>query len=406
MWINARWAVVLGVLGVWLATGCGGRSGLFGPGGGGGADSATAPADGGSPDSGGVPVCSALTQASQTLLQFDDDVKAGLRLAFDGTAFVAIWHSQPAVISSLIGDLRLARVDRAGKSNTSEGVVLATDNGVTLPGLSAARGEVAVVHRPILSSGGPYLLVRRLDASGKTTRGTLIESDARHAAVTPHGDGHLLLLAERSGVPELVTVSAEGAVKRVYALVTAQIIDWVGLWPTPGGGYAASLYSSNKNGWFTLLDSAWKRTAMASMGHGALITSPALTPLPGGFAGTYQPSARKVELELYDEKGKDTLRTPLASAARATAEKEVTALAWTGKQLAAVYPGPAGGTYQARLVGADGKPAGAAVTIKNCVGSAGQMAAAWGKDRLAVATLVQGSGVVSAGICLTLLRCP
>ena len=365
--------------------------------------SGTPPPDSGAADGAAPRVCSGLRLVGKVSLGDPATSKMHPRVVFDGTQFAVVWHSQPAQVSSLNGDLRLARVSPLGTAGATH--ILGKDNGAVPHALTATTGELALVHMPSSASGQPALERRLMDVNGVTKHGAMIKGWHRHVALVPHPSGHALLLAQQSGIPSVVIMSRSGKISNAAAMITAQVMAslWIGSSPN---GYAALLHSTNSNGELHLFNHSFKDHKIGSLGQGALIRSPSMAVVPGGYAAIYNTSWSKIYSEVLDASGKSSGRRELAPAPWAGGIPGMTALAWTGHQLAAVSPSSTKGRFVARLLTPAGKPSAAlAVKLPVCLSNASSVSAAWGKGRLAVATLDRAVTSIQSSVCVTVLEC-
>lgn len=392
-----RAAWLLSLLGLVLGgTGCG-RTGT---------SAADPGADSGPQADGAAPVvCKGLSLVGVASLEHSDASKMTPRVVFDGEQFSVVWHSQPAAVSSLNGELRLARVSRDGAASSSAGASLGPDDGSLPHALVAAAGELALVHRTVNSRGQPGVERRLMDRAGTTRSSVMINGQYGKASLAPHSSGHALLLAEQSGIPRVVLVGRSGSQATAASLITAQIMASVWISQRPGG-YVALLHSTNSNGELHLFNAGFAAQSRGSVGHGAMIRSPSMATLPDGLASVYTTSSRRVESELYDAAGKAIKHTTLSTNIPTIHQRAGhTALTWTGKQLIAVYPAAGHGQYQLQLLGADGVPDAQATRLPICLAVASGVSAAWGGGRLAVATVNSASGVMRRSVCVTVMKC-
>jgi hypothetical protein len=356
---------------------------------------------------GAVPVdvggaCDVLAQVAQVTLESSDHMKTTPALASDGERFAVVWHTQPAPVSSMNGELRFAVIDGTGTPSVPDGVSLGGDNGSLEPALLASSGEYAVVHWPSSANGGGAVL-RRVDGTGQTLGIVPLTGMVTHAALAPHPSGYAVLVAS-PGNPQILVVDASGSIAATTSITTAQVMASLWLAPRPGG-FVAGLHTTNKNATLYLLDQQMTQVEMGNVGHGALIQSPSFAALPDGFAATYlEPS---VETEIYDSVGASTGYHTIGTAT-STAPSDttaLTALAWTGQRLVAGYPSTVPGQFLLRVLDADGTPVGTATQLGGCLATSSAIRMAWGKGLLAVASLDHASGLPNSCICVTLLRC-
>lgn len=353
-------------------------------------------------DAGGPRTCATLRPVGKVSLEHSDANKLSPRVVFDGSQFSVVWHTQPAPVSSLNGELRLARVNLTGAASLLA-VPLGQDNGAMTHALTASGGELALVHLQAATRGQPALERRLLNVLGVTRHSVSIKGSYRQAAVGPHPSGHALLLAEQ-GIPRVVVVNRAGKVSDAASMITAQVM--ASLWIDAGpGGFAALLHSTNSNGDLHLFDHDFKPRGIASVGQGALIRSPSMAALPGGYAAIYNTSWGRFYAEVLNASGKSSGRIPLGAAYWAGRVTGETALVWTGRQLAAVYPSATKGQFLVHLLDATGKPTAKAVPLPNCLTTASQVSAAWGKGRLAVATINHTASTNRSNVCVSVLEC-
>lgn len=387
----------LALLGLLLCSvGCGGRSQILSP------DTRPA-ADGAAADGAAAASCTGLGLAGKVSLEYADTNKMSPRVVFDGEQFSVVWHTQPAPVSSLTGELRLARVDTSGAAKSTTGTVLGKDNGAVPHALAATAGELALVHWQVSSTGSPGVERRLMDPQGVTRNSVLITGKYYHAALALHPKGHALLLAGSGGVPRITIVDRLGARSDAANLITAQVM--ASLWLAPrSGGFAAMLHSTNSNATLHLFDQGFTAQGEKGIGHGS-IKSPSMAVLPDGFGALYTTSSARVEVVVHDVSGKETGHSTLATASWSKGATGHTALTWTGKQLVAVYPSSVPGQYLLHLLGSNGEPVASATPLPNCLAVASTISAAWGNNRLAVATVNSASGVAQSSICVTVMKC-
>lgn len=398
-----RLALILGllILNIYSA-GCGGRSGMMASSGDGGMG--PSPDSSVKPDSKAPPArCTSLKLAGQATLEFNDDMKMNPRVVWDGARFATVWHTQLGITSSMNGDLRLARVDSAGKADNNDGVPLGADNGLMPPALYGSPGELALVHLPVAKT--PMVERRLMDLSGKTVQSTNLPVQPMHSAIASHPTGHALMFAGNSGSPALGSIDRKGKVSPMTSLITAQVMASIWLSSRPGG-YAAILHSTNSNGTLYLLDGNLKQQSMSGIGNGALVRSVDMAVRPGGFTSLYVTSAGEVKAEGYDGTGKRGANVSLAKTWNTKLAPGSTSLVWTGEQLVATYSGPAQGQHRLRLLSGEGKAEGKEINLPNCLAvSRSQVSSAWGDGRLAVATVGSASGVANSAVCVTIMEC-
>lgn len=353
-------------------------------------------------DQGAMPAkCSSLGLSGKAIVEYSDNMKLSPLVRFDGQRFATVWHTQPAYISSLNGELRLARVDVSGHADSKDGIPLGQNNASFVHALSASAGELTLVQM-----AGSGVKRRIMDLKGVDKNIAEIKGAYIRAAITHHPTGHALLLAEHGGIPRIAVVHRSGAVSTAASLVTAQIMASVWLAPRQGGGWAAMLHSTNANGTLYLLDANFKVLGQNGMGHGAMVRSVSPVVLPGGFAALYNTSSNKAELELYDASGKDRRRVVVGDVPASLPLIGQTALVWTGEQLVATYPSKVSGQYLLRLLDREGKLLTQAAKLPNCLAvTASQISAAWGKGHLAVASVNAASGVAKSGVCVVVMKC-
>jgi hypothetical protein len=358
-------------------------------------------------DAAAARTCSSLKLVGQTSLELADTMKLGPQVVFDGERFALIWHSQPGYVSSLNGELRFALVDAAGKTETPAGLVLGSDDGSLRAALGTSAihaGQYAVARRPV--SPTCHLEYSRIDAKGKVAGGGLcIAGQFNQAALSPHPTGQALFLAEQSGVPRLLVVDTASPPPGKI-LGSNQVMASLWLAPRPGG-FAAAWATTNSNSELFLLDQSFALLKTTKVGHGK-VKHPSFAVLPDGLAAVYAVAgslASPIESEIYDAAGQPLAHQQVALRGDYVATTDETALSWTGSQLVAVYSAPVSGRYTVRLLDAGGKPAGDPVPVPNCLATARDLAAAWGKDRLAVVTINEASGVMQTSVCVTLMGC-
>jgi hypothetical protein len=381
-------------LGLALLCGCGQRVAVN-------PDGASA-ADSGSGDAASTP-CTGLTRAAQVILEYSDTAKNAPSVAFDGQRFAVVWHSQPAPVSSMLGELRFALVDPQGKASAPSGASLAGDNGLMEAALLAAPTEYTVLHQP--SSSGAGALLRRFNAAGKTHLTNTVGAKITRAALAPHASGVVMLTAGHGGSPQVVLHDRNKAtVTATTFLHTAEAIAFVWLAQRPGG-YAAALHTANANATLYLLDAKLAEVGQVAVGKGASVRSVAFATLPGGVAALYAGSS-KLELERFSATGTPLGRRTVGSTALSSgpAMRQV-ALVWTGKQLIAGYRSAVSGRYELQLLDASGQPVGSAIKLPGCFAVSSTISMAWGKGRLAVVSLDSLSGPAKSCVCVTLLRC-
>lgn len=345
-----------------------------------------------------TPRCSSLKQAGSVLLDVNDRGKASPRIAYDGESFAVAWHSQPAEVSSLIGELRFSVV-KGGSASSEDGITIAGDNGEVPHTLVASPSEYGVLHKSPDSQGH---VLRRFDGEGRLLGTVAFRADYNKVALAKHGDGYAVLLADRLS-PALSLIDGDGTQSEPTGLITAQVM--ASLWlASYVDGIAAALHSTNNNATLYLLDqSGTTIRKQANVGGGLSIRSPRFAVRPGGFAAVYGTSSGDVEIEIYDRAGESQGRTPLARAGAEIAQVDDIALAWTGNQLIVVHPGPGG--HQLRLVEPSGQPLGSPIAVPKCLASATGVDAAWGDGQIAVASMTSGSGVPYSGICVMVMAC-
>lgn len=384
----------LGLISALALAGCG-RTGMPA------SDGSAAP-----PGEAGVPpqTCSTLSLVGQAQLGSKNTAKLTPRVAFDGEHFAVIWHTQPLSVSSLNGELRMARVSL--KASTGLPFTLGTNNGALPHALLGVPGELALVHLPTATSGLHALERRLMDPAGNTRHSTSIAGSYRHAALAPHPTGHAVLLSPVGGLPRIVVVDRGGKTSEKASILTAQIMAslWIGAGP---GGWGALLHSTNSNGMLHTFDHQLKAKKMGSIGKGALIRSPSMVVAPGGYAALYSTSWAGIYSELLDSSGKSTGRNSLGSAGWANNVTGITALVHTGHNLAAIYPSGAKGQFMARLLPWSTKSAFNDFRIKvpNCLTSGSEVHAAFGKGHLAVAALERASSSIETKICVSVFKC-
>ena len=393
--MKRTWMLCLGLclclcLGLALLCGCGQRTTVNTDGGGDSGDAAAA-------------ACTGLTRAAQVTLEFSDTAKDAPSVAFDGERFAVVWHSQPAVVSSMLGELRFALVDAQGTASAPLGVSLAGDNGAMEAALLAEPTAYTVLQR--LAAGGAEPLLRRFDAKGKTLLTNLIGSKVTRAALAPHASGVAMATAGPGDSPRVMLFDrSKGTTTASGYLNTSEAIASVWLAQRPGG-YAAALHTANANATLYLLDAKLAEVGRVAVGQGAAVRSADFATLPGGFAALYA-SSSKVALERFDATGKLLGSRTVANTAPfgAVAPRQV-ALVWTGKQLIAGYRSTTSGRYELQLLDASGQPVGSAIKLPGCFAVSSTIGLAWGKDRLAVISLDSLSGPAKSCVCVTLLRC-
>ena len=380
---------------------CGGRSGMI-SGGGGDGDGGFVPA----PDSKVTPArCSSLKQAGQANLEFADSMKMSPRVVWEGKRFATVWHTQPGIISSMNGELRMARVDNAGKADKADGVSLGSDDGIMPLAAAAADEKLALVHRPVTNGTNPRVERRLIDFKAGTTYNAEIKGRFTQAAMVTNGPGHTLLLAEGAGVPRFFQVTEKGDVTPGDSIITAQVMSSIGLSKRPGG-YAAMLHTTNSNGTLHLISEKGKSEAQSGIGGGGLIRSVGMVGRPAGFAALYLTSVGQVGVEVFNSLGKQAGTTTLATAQASKLAPGRTELVWTGEQLIAVYPSLVTGQYRIRLLSGEGKVEGKEIQLPNCLAlTSGGVSATWGHGRLAVAAVNSASGVAKSSVCVTVMEC-
>ena len=381
-----------------LALGSCGRSGLVS------LDSGSiTPSDRGAADGMTPPrTCKGLRLAGMASLGDPNTSKMQPRVVFDGDQFAVVWHSQPVQISSLSGDLRFARVSPAGKASAISN--LGWDNGAMPHALAATSGEVALVHLPKQSGGLPALERRLISVDGATKKSSPIPGSYGRVALAPAPAGHAAVLAPNGGSPSLMLVDRSGNISHGASMITAQVMAsiWLGIVP---GGYAVLLHSTNSNAELHLFDSGFKAQGIGSLGQGALIRAPSMTAIPGGYAAIYNTSWSRLYTEVLDAGGKSAGRKELSSAPWASGITGLTAMIWTGDALVATYPSSTSGRFVVRPLNPAGVPLASATSLPNCVGSAAEISAAWGKNRLAVAAINRAPGSMQSKVCVTVMEC-
>jgi hypothetical protein len=353
--------------------------------------------------------CTSLSMTGQTLLEVADTMKFAPAVAFDGERFALVWHSQLAVISSMNGDLRFALVSSDSKTDTPDGIKLGSDNGILHAVISPSAthgGQYAVLN--LQAQPEPCLTFSRIDAKGTALGGVCIKGQFYQAAMSSHpAGGEALFLAEQSGSPKLMVVDSPGTPPATKILGSAQVMS--SLWLAPSsGGLAAAWSTTNSTGSLFLLDQAFGVLKQTVVGYGHTIKEPSFTVVPGGFAAVYTKSQEmggEVELERYDPAATPLGHSTVATLGDYAATTGETALSWTGSQLAVTYSSPVSGMYSVRLVEPDGMPAGDAVQVPRCLATGRDVVTAWGKDRLAVVTIDEASGVMKSTVCVTQMAC-
>jgi hypothetical protein len=346
--------------------------------------------------------CTTLAPSAQVSLELADTMKLGPRIVFDGEGFALVWHSQLAIVSSLNGELRFARVDLAGKPSTTTGVPVASDNGTLRAALAARDGKYTIVHQEV-SPAEPGVEYRQVDGTGKMLTIGHVLGSYLHAAIAPHPLGHTLLLAGK-GNPQLVVMQdTAGPPVPSKPIQTAQVMAsvWLG---ERTKGFAAGLFTTNANATLYLVDPSLGTGAQGSVGHGALIASPSFAVRDHGFAALYG-NGSTVEAEVFDEGGQRVGNQAVGTLVSPLKGSQETALEWTGSRLIAIYPGPGPGQYRARVLDAAGVPLGPALAVPLCLATAREVAAAWGNGVLAVAAVNESSGVMQSSVCVTTLVC-
>ncbi len=345
--------------------------------------------------------CARLRPAAKVSLEHGDSMKLAPQIVADAAGFALVWHSQLAIISSLNGELRFARVSPAGTPSATAGVVLGSDDGSMRADLSAGLISYTVVHRAV--SAEPGVELRGVDGAGKTLSVAHVAGGYLHAAIAPHPQGHALLLSGK-GNPQLVHVP-QGPTPPIPAkpIPTAQIISSLWLAERPKG-LVAALYTTNKNATLFVVAPSLDIVSQGNVGHGALIASPSFAVRDEGFAALYGNGA-VLESEVYDPAGKALGHHALASLPSALQGLRETALVWTGSGLVAVYPGAAANAFRAHVLDASGKPLGEPTEVPLCLATARDVSAAWNQGTLAVASVNEASGVMASSICVSLLVC-
>jgi hypothetical protein len=344
------------------------------------------------------PICSSLKKLASVVLDFNDHAKASPRIAYDGSGFAVVWHSQPAPVSSFRGDLRFALVDQgSGSSSPREGVTIAADDGATPHRLVAAPNAYTVLHR-----SPTKLVLRQFDKKGVVHKSVSFAPDYHRVALSSYRDGYALLLADRHS-PRLWLIDRDWAPSKGSHLITAQVM--ASLWLAPyKGGLAAALHSTNQNATLYLLDeSGMSIRKQAAVGGGLLLRSPRFLVLPAGFAAVYGSLNSDIETQTYDLSGTSLARTSLAKSGRMVREVDDIAAVWTGRQLIVVHPASNG--YEVSFVAPSGKPTGYSTQLPKCLATADGVSAAWGNGQLAVASLTSGSGVPYTGVCVMVMAC-
>lgn len=347
--------------------------------------------------------CTRLEKAGQALLDYTDRLKLAPRVAFDGSDFVVVWHSQPAPVSSFSGELRFALVDSSGKTNKPDGISLGDSFGAAAPALVAAPKENAVVYTPTASVGPAFPLVR-FDARGGTIQITSVgvPGEPYQLALAPHPSGYTVLTAYRGGSPEVLVVDHDGVVTSLAGLITAEVMASLWLAPRPGG-FAAGLYSTNRNARLVLLDDGGTVVKETSVGQ-ASPRSPSFAVAANGFAAAYA-SGREIEVEMYDAAGNAAGRRAVATTVVTLEDTGEIATAWTGRQLLVTFPGPVDGQFLVQVVDAEGAPGGDPTPVPGCLATASSVSAAWGNGLFAVATISAASGLPKSAVCVTLMAC-
>ena len=330
----------------------------------------------------------------------------------DGTHFGVAWlhgnsftNGSPAVPATV----RFTRVDSAGKPQSSEGVKVGEATSDVQPALAYGGGEYAVLYRgPTLGLPGLTLL-HRLRPDGTAKQKVSVTVAARSVALAWSGDGHAALVAERGAATDtlvLATVDAKGAVTR--KVVQSGGSYWLP-WIAPlAGGYAAAWGSS-----FARLSTTGSLQQVTLIKNGM---SPVYAPSGGGYAVAYidfhgTPPKENVQFQLLDPQGKAVGQQHAAgqNAEYGAMIARYISLVWTGGMHVVVYARwtSTSSALVAQLLDGKGATVGTPVALPLCPPKPMfvNLAAAWGKDSLAVATMGGYNSAKGARLCVSRLRC-
>jgi hypothetical protein len=349
-------------------------------------------------------LCTGFSKAAQLTLDYADTTKTAPTIAFDGERFAVLWHSQPAPVSSLIGELRFTLVDSKGKPSFADGLKVADDDGAMEAALLAQPTEYAVLHRP--TNGGGGTLLRRFNYTGKTYLTNPVGASHTRASLAPHAAGFAMLLAGPGSSPRVMVLDGtKGSITASSYITTAEGIATTWL-ARRSGGYAAALHSANANATLYMLDSKLTEVGRASVGHGSPVRSPAFATLAGGYAVVFGNGKGGVEVARFDASGKDKGHKALGTTGFTGAATHKIGAVWTGKQLVAGFPSAVPGQFVLQLADAAGAATGGQIELPRCLAVSSSISMAWGRQVLAVASLDAASGVAKSCVCVTLLRCP
>ena len=352
--------------------------------------------------------CKKLVALGATPLGPKTENNARPAMVHDGIQFGVAWLYGKDFSATSPATLRFTRVDSAGKAHNAEGVKVGAATSVVQPALAYGGAEYAVLYRGPSPAITDVTVLARLRPDGTSKHKALAVAGAsRSLALARSGNGYAALMAQESKSSDRLVfarIDAKGT-------VTTKIVQSAGgywlPWLSPRtGGYVAGW-----GGVFARLgpDGALQHTTMLNNGMSQVYATSAV-----GYSVAYisysGPSKDNVQLQLLDTLGKPVGPPQVAGGNSGFGAKisRYIALVWTGGMHIVVYSRySSGGSQQvvAQLLDAQASPVGGPVAMPVCTSKPAfvDLAAAWGKDTLAVTFI--GSTSKSARLCVSRMRC-
>ena len=352
--------------------------------------------------------CKKLVALGATQLGPKTENNARPAMVHDGTQFGVAWLHGKDFSATSPATLRFTRVDSAGKAHTAEGIKVGAATSVVQPGLAYGGGEYAVLYRGPSPAITDVTVLARLRPDGTSKHKALaVAGVSRSLALVRSGNGYTALMAQESKPSDRLVFARIDAKGTVTTKVVQSSGGYWLPWLSPRtGGYVAGW-----GGVFARLGpgGALQHTSMLKNGMSQVYAASAV-----GYAVAYiaysGPSKDNVQLQLLDSLGKPVGPPQVAggNSGYGAMISRYIALVWTGGMHIVAYARySSGGSQQlvAQLLDAQASPMGSPVAMPLCTSKPAfvDLAAAWGKDTLAVAFM--GSTSKSARLCVSRMRC-
>ncbi len=355
--------------------------------------------------------CKRLVALGATPLGPKTEYNARPAVVHDGTHFGVAWlHGKAFTFGTPAATmtLRFTRVDSAGKA-PGEGVKVGLATSDVVPALVSGSGEYAVLYKAPSPATPAVTVLQRLRPDGTAKQKALVVAgETQSLALARTGSGYAALAVEK-GKPSQTLVFVGVDAKGVWTRRTVHT----------GGSYWFPWLRQYANGYAAAWDTAFARLSKG----GATLK---VTPVTGGISPMYSesggghavayirshgtPPVDNLELRLLDAEGKQVGKPRVVggNAAYGAVIARYVSLVWTGGMHVAVYARwtkTSKSPLVAQLLDGKGVPVGGPVVVPLCTSNPAYMdlAAAWGKDTLAVAT--NGFTSTGARLCLSRIRC-